>query len=452
MPVSETVLITSQDTSGEVPPRRCQLLVVEGPDAGRAVALGSEPVRVGTREGCALRLTDPRVSGEHLEVRADGTGFVVRDLESRNGTLYEGSKLREVRAPPGATFKLGRSFLRIQPEGQPWEVAPSQARRFGELVGESLGMRELFAVLERVAPSDATVLLQGETGTGKELAARSIHESSARRKGPFVAVDCGALPEGLVESELFGHVKGAFTGALAARSGAFVRANGGTLFLDELAGIPPPVQARLLRVLEERKVRPVGGDAEQRVDVRVVAASREDLSLAVAEGSFRSDLYYRLAVVPLVLPPLRQRREDLSLLISEILRRRGFEQSPVRGPALELLSGHSWPGNVRELRNVLERALALAPSARSFEELRPSLQPVGSGPELPLRTDLPFSEAKQSVIDHFERHYLRDVLARAHGNLSEAARQAGVDRKHFRTLAKRHGLLTSSEDSGDTER
>ncbi|MFL5348532.1 MAG: sigma 54-interacting transcriptional regulator [Hyalangium sp.] len=450
--MSETVLTTSHDTPGEVPPRRCQLLVVEGPDAGRAVALGSEPVRVGTREGCALRLTDPRVSGEHLEVRADGTGFVVRDLESRNGTLYEGSKLREVRAPPGATFKLGRSFLRIQPESQPWEVAPSQARRFGELVGESLAMRELFAVLERVAPSDATVLLQGETGTGKELAARSIHEASARRKGPFVAVDCGALPEGLVESELFGHVKGAFTGALAARSGAFARAHGGTLFLDELAGIPPPVQARLLRVLEERKVRPVGGDAEQRVDVRVVAASREDLSLAVAEGTFRSDLYYRLAVVPLVLPPLRQRREDLSLLISEILRRRGLEPGPVRGPALELLSGHAWPGNVRELRNVLERALALAPAARAFEELRPSLQPVGSGPELPLRTDLPFAEAKQSVIDHFERHYLRDVLARAHGNLSEAARQAGVDRKHFRTLAKRHGLLPSSDDSGDPER
>ena len=449
--MSETALITKQDTPGGNPPRHCQLLVVEGPDAGRAVTLGPAPVRVGTREGCGLRLTDPRVSGEHLEVRADGTDFVVKDLESRNGTLYEGSRLREVRVRPGATFKLGRSFVRIQPEGQPWEVAPSQARRFGELVGESLAMRELFAVLERVAPSDATVLLQGETGTGKELAARSIHEASARRKGPFVAVDCGALPEGLVESELFGHVKGAFTGALAARSGAFVRANGGTLFLDELAGIPAPVQARLLRVLEERKVRPVGGDTEQRVDVRVVAAAREDLSLAVAEGTFRSDLYYRLAVVTLVLPPLRQRREDLPLLITEMFRRRGLEPGPVRGPALELLSGHAWPGNVRELRNVLERALALAPGARSFEELRPSLQPMGGAPEVPLHTDLPFAEAKQTVIDHFERHYLRDLLARAHGNLSEAARQAGVDRKHFRTLARRHGVLPSADDAGDPE-
>ncbi|MFL5356850.1 sigma 54-interacting transcriptional regulator [Archangium sp.] len=439
--MSKTVLITQQDSSGSTPPRRCQLVVLDGPDAGRAVALGEEPVRVGTREGCGLRLSDPRVSGEHLEVQAEGTGFRVKDLGSRNGTLYEGSRMGEARVRAGATFKVGRSFLRIQAEGQPWEVAPSQARRFGELVGESLAMRELFAVLEHVAPSDATVLLQGETGTGKEVVARAVHEASPRRKGPFVAVDCGALPEGLVESELFGHVRGAFTGALAARSGAFVRANGGTLFLDELAGIPPSVQARLLRVLEERRVRPVGGDAEQAVDVRVVAASRVDLSLAVAEGTFRPDLYYRLAVVTLPLPPLRQRREDLPLLVAELLRRRGYEPGAIRGAGLELLSGHDWPGNVRELRNVLERALVLSPRAHGFEELRLSLQPHGSAPEVPLRTDLPFAEAKQAVVDAFERHYLRDVLARAGGNLSEAARQSGVDRKHLRALARRHGLL-----------
>jgi DNA-binding NtrC family response regulator len=439
--VSETVLSTQQDAPGSPPPRRCQLVVIDGPDAGRAVALGEKPVRVGTREGCALRLSDPRVSGEHLEVHAEGAGFVVKDLGSRNGTLYEGSRIGEARVRVGATLKLGRSFLRIQAEGQPWEVAPSQARRFGELVGESLAMRELFAVLEHVAPTDTTVLIHGETGTGKEVVARALHEASARRKGPFVAVDCGALPEGLVESELFGHMRGAFTGALAARSGAFVRASGGTLFLDELAGIPPSVQARLLRVLEERRVRPVGGDAEQAVDVRVVAASRVDLSLAVAEGTFRPDLYYRLAVVALPLPPLRQRREDLPLLVADLLRRRGLEPGPIRGPALELLSGHDWPGNVRELRNVLERALVLSPRAHGFEELRLSLQPQGTGPEVPLRTDLPFAEAKQAVVDAFERHYLRDVLSRAGGNLSEASRQAGVDRKHLRALARRHGLL-----------
>jgi DNA-binding NtrC family response regulator len=444
--VSKTALSTQNESSGSTTARRCQLVVIDGPDAGRAVALGKSPVRVGTREGCALRLSDPRVSGEHLEVHAEGEDFVVKDLGSRNGTLYEGSRIGEARVRVGATLKVGRSFLRIQAEGQPWEVAPSQARRFGELVGESLAMRELFAVLEHVAPTDTTVLIQGETGTGKEVVARALHEASARRKGPFVAVDCGALPEGLVESELFGHVRGAFTGALAARSGAFVRAHGGTLFLDELAGIPPSVQARLLRVLEERRVRPVGGDAEQAVDVRVVAASRGDLSLAVAEGTFRPDLYYRLAVVTLPLPPLRQRREDLPLLVTELLRRRGFEPGPIRGPGLEVLSGHDWPGNVRELRNVLERALVLSRGAQGFEALRLSLQPQGTGPEVPLRTDLPFAEAKQALVEAFERHYLRDVLARAGGNLSEAARQAGVDRKHLRALARRHGLLPEEPD------
>ncbi len=444
--MSKTALSTQNESSGSTTARRCQLVVIDGPDAGRAVALGKSPVRVGTREGCALRLSDPRVSGEHLEVHAEGEDFVVKDLGSRNGTLYEGSRIGEARVRVGATLKVGRSFLRIQAEGQPWEVAPSQARRFGELVGESLAMRELFAVLEHVAPTDTTVLIQGETGTGKEVVARALHEASARRKGPFVAVDCGALPEGLVESELFGHVRGAFTGALAARSGAFVRAHGGTLFLDELAGIPPSVQARLLRVLEERRVRPVGGDAEQAVDVRVVAASRGDLSLAVAEGTFRPDLYYRLAVVTLPLPPLRQRREDLPLLVTELLRRRGFEPGPIRGPGLEVLSGHDWPGNVRELRNVLERALVLSRGAQGFEALRLSLQPQGTGPEVPLRTDLPFAEAKQALVEAFERHYLRDVLARAGGNLSEAARQAGVDRKHLRALARRHGLLPEEPD------
>jgi len=444
--VSQTLLTTQNEGPEGAGPGRHQLLVLEGPEAGRAVGLGSQPVRVGTREGCALRLSDPRVSGEHLEVWEEGSAFVVRDLGSRNGTLYEGSRVREVRVRAGATFKVGRSFLRIQAQAPHWEVAPSQARRFGELVGESLAMRELFAVLEQVAPTDTTVLLHGETGTGKEVAARSLHEASARRRGPFVAVDCGALPEGLVESELFGHVRGAFTGALAARAGAFMRANGGTLFLDELAGISPAVQARLLRVLEERRVRPVGGDAEQPVDVRVVAASRADLSLAVAEGSFRPDLYYRLAVVTLPLPPLRRRREDLPLLVAELLRRRGFEPGPLRGPGLELLSGHDWPGNVRELRNVLERAMVLSPGARGFEALRLSLQPQGAGPELSLRTDVPFAEAKQALLESFERHYLRDVLARAGGNLSEAARQAGMDRKHLRLLARRHGLVRTDSE------
>jgi transcriptional regulator with PAS, ATPase and Fis domain len=289
------------------------------------------------------------------------------------------------------------------------------------------------------------VLLEGETGTGKELAARAIHDASPRRKGPFVAIDCGALPESLLESELFGHVRGAFTGASQGRTGAFLRAQNGTIFLDELGAVPPAVQARLLRVLEERKVRPVGSDSEKELDVRIVAASRASLETRVAEGSFRPDLYYRLSVVRVTLPPLRARREDIPPIVGELLRRRGFETGNVEGENLDLLMAHGWPGNVRELRNAVERALALSPTAKSFAELRIALAPRAADEELAVRADLPYAEAKEQILQAFERRYLTDLLARSGGNLSAASRESGVDRKHLRSLVKKHGL------SGDEE-
>lgn len=418
----------------------CELVVVEGPDMGLAVTLGDDPVRVGTGEACALRLTDDRASRDHLEVEATGEGFVARDLDSRNGTLFEGSLVTEVTVQPGATFKVGRTFLRIRPRPEPLTLAPSQSRRFGELVAESLEMREVFAVLEHAAKSEVTVLLEGETGTGKELAARAIHDESERRNRPFVAVDCSALPSGLVESTLFGHVRGAFTGASAARDGAFVRADGGTIFLDELTSIELDVAARLLRVLEQGEVRPVGADRERAVDVRVIAAGH-DLEQRVAEGRFRPDLYYRLSVVHIKLPPLRRRREDVAPIVAELLRRRGVEAGEVSGPNLDRLMAHSWPGNVRELRNVIDRAVALSPGAESFADLQIGVpgEQNDAGPSV--RTDLPFSEAKQLVIDDFERRYLADVYRRCAGNISAAAREADIDRKHFRNLLKRHGII-----------
>jgi transcriptional regulator of aromatic amino acid metabolism len=248
---------------------RCQLVVVDGPSRGRACRLGEHEITVGTAPDADLVLADDRVSARHVSVRVDGSRFVVTDLGSTNGTWFEGSRITSVTVPAGTTLLVGRTALRVEPEAQPLDLPPSQARRFGELVGESLAMREVFAVLERVAPTDATLLVEGETGTGKELVARAVHDASSRRRGPFVAVDCGALPEGLLESELFGHVRGAFTGAANARNGMLVRADGGTLFLDELGRISPTVQARLLRVLEERVVRPLGGDTERAIDVRV---------------------------------------------------------------------------------------------------------------------------------------------------------------------------------------
>ena len=430
------------DGSGS-PRGTMQLVVVDGPDVGRAVRLDA-PRKVGTDAGCDLSLTDDRVSREHLSIAPDGAGFAVRDLGSRNGTHLEGARITEARVGSGASLKVGKSVLRVAPLAEPLEVTPSRSRRFGEMVGESLVIREVFAVLELAARSDVTVLLEGETGTGKELAARALHEASARRAGPFVALSCAAIPEGLVESELFGHVKGAFTGASAARDGAFVRASGGTLMLDELDSMPLALQARLLRVIEEARVSPVGGDEERETDVRLVAASRRDVSTLVADGAFRADLYYRLSVLRVRIPPLRERREDIAPTARAILERRGvLEPGPIAGANLDQLFAHDWPGNARELRNVIDRALVLQPDARRFDALRLRVRGSGAEDALAVRRDLPFHEAKQAVVDTFERRYLADLLAAHEGNLSAAARAAGLDRKHLRRLAVRHGLIGS---------
>lgn len=424
-------------------PRRSQLVVVEGLDQGRAIVLvDGRDARVGTASDCDLVLTDERVSGHHLRVRPDGDGFHVQDEGSTNGTHYQGSRIDGAQLPPGASLKIGRTVLRLQPQAAALELPPSRARRFGELVGESLALREAFAVLELAARSDVTVLLEGETGTGKELAARALHEASARRRGPFVAVDCGALPESLVDSELFGHVRGAFTGATSDRKGALARAGGGTLLLDEIDGVSAAVQARLLRTLEERVIRPVGSDRELPLDVRLIVATQSPLPARVAEGSFRADLFYRIAVLHLRLPPLRERREDVGPIVADLLRRRGIEPGSIDGPTLQRLCAYDWPGNVRELRNVIDRAVALSPGAEQFEQLRlllPSHDPEAA--PLAVRTDVPFAEAKAAVIEELERRYLGELWAQSDGNLSAAARRAGLDRKHLRTLLRRHGLL-----------
>jgi DNA-binding NtrC family response regulator len=444
--VTHTRLTTQLEEAGA--PVQCQLVVLEGAEAGRAVSLDG-PRIVGSAAGCALVLSDERVSGRHVEIRPDGGQFRVRDLGSTNGTWLEGARVEELLVPSGATLKVGRTFLRVQPQARSLELPPSASRRFGELVAESLAMREVFAVLELAARSDVTVLVTGETGTGKELVARAIHDASPRRREPFVVVDCGALPETLLESELFGHVRGAFTGAVGERKGAFQRADGGTLFLDELGAISPAVQARLLRALEAKTVKPVGADAERPVDVRVVAATPVDLATRVASGTFRADLLYRLSVVAVEVPPLRSRREDITAIAAELLKRRGFvDAGPIRGPNLERLLVHRWPGNVRELRNVIERAVALTPGAVSFEGLRVSLEPL-TGPPGPAaaRVDLPFKEAKERSVGDFELAYLRAVHERFDGNVSAGARFAEVDRKHWRELLQKHGLLTRSEEA-----
>jgi len=330
------------------------------------------------------------------------------------------------------------------------QLARQAEPRESNLVGVSSAMRQLRSTLERLAASqDVSVLIRGESGTGKELVARSLHQQSARRGKRFVAINCGGMPESLIDSELFGHAKGAFTGATTDRAGVFVEADGGTLFLDEIGDMPLSIQARLLRVLQEGEVRAVGSSSVRKVDVRVISATHVDLNAAVANKAFREDLYYRLAVVTVQVPPLRDRLDDLPMLAAHFLKKHGGGSPPSLSPqALEVMFGYGWPGNVRELENALQSAIALhRGDAIGAESLPPTITPtrprLGAAPT-PAPTEeeelLPLTEAKRRASAAYEKRYLERVMRDAKGSVSEAARLAGLDRTNFRRLLQRHGL------------
>jgi DNA-binding NtrC family response regulator len=366
-------------------------------------------------------------------------GVTVRDLGSRNGVTVDGVPVLHAPLRAGAQIGLGHTRLLFEVGDEVVDIELSARDRFELLVGRSPAMRAVFALLERAAPSEATVLLEGETGTGKDSAAESIHQASPRRDGPFVVVDCGAMPGTLLESELFGHERGAFTGADRARRGAFEAASGGTLFLDEIGELPVDLQPALLRALDQKAVRRVGSNELCPVDIRVLAATNRDLHAEVNARRFRSDLYYRLAVIRVTLPPLREREQDLPVLAAHLLAGMGageLAELPLfRSEAFhEDLRRHSWPGNVRELRNYLETCVAL-------RQLAP-LPAVDAGPELRVAIDAgkPLRSARDEVVAAFERRYLRELLARSGGNVSAAARAAGVERPYFYRLLWRHGL------------
>jgi DNA-binding NtrC family response regulator len=327
----------------------------------------------------------------------------------------------------------------------------AQAR--GELlIGRTPAMLRVQAAVEKLSQSAVSILILGESGTGKELVARALHELSPRRDRQFVAINCGSIPETLIDSELFGHSKGAFTGASSARPGVFVEADGGTLFLDEIGDMPLQVQARLLRVLQEGEVRPVGGQGSRAIDVRVVAATHVDLQKAVDERRFRSDLFYRLNVVTLSLPPLRERIDDLPLLVAHFVRKHGGVSAPRLSPAaFEALSAYAWPGNVRELENAILHAVSLARGEtididllprRVIENVRPS-SGNSTATDMVWSDELPLTEAKRRAANDFEKRYLMRVLERAHGTIAEAARLSGLDRSNFRRLLQRHGIDAS---------
>jgi len=340
------------------------------------------------------------------------------------------------------------------------EEALTAQGQFEELVGQSAQMRQVFQLVQTVSYSTATVLIQGESGTGKERVARAVHNRSPRKDRPFVAVNCSALTETLLESELFGHVKGAFTGAISNKKGLFEAAHGGSLFLDEIGDVPPATQVRLLRVLQEGEVKRVGATDSVKVDVRVIAATNVDLARAMSQGKFREDLFYRLNVIPLVLPPLRDRPDDVPLLAHHFLKRfaakMGKQVTAISPAAMEALTLHRWPGNVRELENVMERAVVLTPHASiEIEDLPPSLRQRSAGGEVEILglAHLPYAEAKKLSVRAFERRYLATVLERNQNNISSAARAAGLDRSNFRRLLKQHevGRDLSDDDPGEAE-
>ena len=446
-----TDVSTRAASPSDAPPSDLVLVVITGRARGQNVKLG-ERLRIGKSSDNDLVLPDETVSRHHCEIVRTPRGLVVRDLNSTNQTRIGRSKITEATLEPGAVLTVGDVELVLRTDSRRTTVMPSDATRFGEVVGPSLAMRSVFGVLERIAPTDATVLIEGETGTGKDLLARSIHTESPRKANPFVVVDCGAVSYSLIESELFGHERGAFTGAVTARAGAFETAGRGTLFLDEVGELPLDVQPKLLRVLESGEFRRVGGNRPLRSEARILAATKRNLREEVERGKFREDLYFRLAVVPLTMPPLRVRREDVAALVDcflEAARKRDPKLADVKiGPEMRTaLAAHDWPGNVRELRNVLDRALYVA-AAGGEQDLRIVDLPLAVGAARaapafdPART---YREIRATFETEFERSYVSWLLGRHEGNISAAAREAKMDRKYLYDLARKHGLRGARE-------
>lgn len=449
-PMSDITSTIAEPYRRQIHIRKGKLTCVSGPDTGRDWKVDSDVVGIGSRDGNEIVLTDTTVSRRHAEVIRTRDGVVLRDSGSTNGTFVGAVRVREVYLTPETRFRVGKTELIFTPEDEVIDITPSDKDKLDQIVGVSVAMREVFSIIERVAPTNLTCLITGETGTGKELASRAMHNLSQRRDGPFRVFDCGAAPDTLIESELFGHEKGSFTGAVQSREGVFEAAHRGTIFLDEIGELPLDLQPKLLRVLEQREVRRVGSGRTRSVDVRVVAATNRNLLEEVRAGRFREDLYYRLAVVELVLPPLRERIEDLPLLVDHLIRR-SAEHSHVRGVAaevLELFASYRWPGNVRELANILERSIPFTDGEVITLEAMPDalLTPRensgsrSSAVSVGASADMPFKQAKDRLIEAFEKRYLVDLIERHGGNVSKAARAADMDRKSISRLLRKHGI------------
>lgn len=456
---SQTQLLQMEETKDVVSLRKCQLRVISGPDEKKKFDLNQKSTQIGKKEDCDIVLLDNTVSRHHIAIEMTSDSYLLKDLESTNGTYINGLKVKEAYLTPGDIIKIGNSEIEFTAFDEKVRIEPSPHTQFGELVGKSRKMRQIFGLLEKISPSLATVIIEGETGTGKELVAKAIHGASNRKDKPFVVFDCSAVAPTLIESELFGHEKGAFTGAIKQRKGAFEAAFGGTVFLDEIGELTLDLQPKLLRALEQREIKRVGGNDRTPLDVRVVCATNRDLRAEVDEGNFREDLYYRLSVVKVHLPPLRERPEDIPLIIKKFLENGRFNRTPsgelkvvrVEDDALKMLQRYQWPGNVRELANVMERVVSMADSESIsaanlsfvFQEIEHNVEPTE---RMTIDTSLPFKEAKQKVVEVFEKDYLEELLRRNNFNVSKASREAKIDRKHLRNLLKKYEINAPDDD------
>lgn len=398
---------------------------------GRTHPLGSTPLVMGTKPDCTVVLVDPYVSGRHCSISKTENGFVLKDLGSTNGTFVDGVKISETPLPFNKEVSLGQVRFFISGEKHEEAIRPLAQSRFCGMIGKNAQMRTLFTKIERVAPTDMTVLVQAETGSGKELVAKALHDLSPRANSPYVILNCGAISASLIESELFGHEKGAFTGAVARRLGAFEQAQNGTLFLDEVGELPLDLQPKLLRVLENQTLRRVGGDEEVKVNARIVAATHRDLAELVKAGKFREDLYFRLFVIPLSIPPLRERKEDI-LTLAEFFLKQSPQNLTLSSEAQKKLAEHSWPGNVRELKNVILRSMVYVDgTVITPDHLEIIKVTTGKSNDVNLE-----SMEKQKIIEAIEK---------AKGNKTKAAELLGIAKS---TLFKK---LKDYDIGGDEE-
>ncbi len=481
--------------------RKCRILV-EQDGAWIETVFDQGTITIGAMDDNDVVLRDETVSRYHCKIHQEDNAYVLQDLGSTNGTFINKVRIKEAYLKPGCSVTCGKTSLQFHAFDEQVRIRPVENDRLGDIIGTNIKMREIFGILEKIAPTTTTVVIEGETGTGKEVVANTLHKRSARKNKPFIVFDCSAVPQNLIESELFGHEKGSFTGAIMARQGLFEMANGGTIFLDELGELSLDLQPKLLRVLETREVRRVGGTRSVKVDVRVIAATNRRLEEEVRAGRFREDLFYRLSVVRIFLPALRDRREDIPLLVRHFLKEGAFNRDPsgnlrmrnISREALDVLTAYAWPGNIRELLNSIERAcsfaerdcietadlpsqLVMAAGARPGAAPLPVPRPAPAAPPAPpaapgdRRSEssgapsganaplLPadagtFKEAKEQWVAAFEREYILNLLRKNTFNISHAAREAEIDRKYFRKLMRKYGIDSGHDDTsldGDDE-